>query len=89
MKKILRISILLAVLLAAACIDASAKVTLPSFFSDNMVFQQNTQAAVWGWTDSGKKVTIRPSWTSKKTVAVPDSNGKWDVFIGPSEKCII
>ena len=81
MKKILRISILLAVLFAAACIDASAKVTLPSFFSDNMVFQQNSRAAVWGWTDTGKKVTIQPSWASKKTVAVPDSNGKWSASI--------
>jgi len=81
MKKILRISILLAVLLASAGIDSQAKVTLPSFFSDNMVFQQNTQAAVWGWSDSGKKVTIRPSWTSQKTVAVPDADGKWSASI--------
>ena len=64
MKKILRISILSAVLVCLASFSAHSKVTLPSFFSDNMVFQQNTQAAVWGWTDSGKKVTIRPSWTS-------------------------
>ena len=81
MKQFLRISILLAVLLAAAGFESRAKVTLPSFFSDNMVFQQNTQAAVWGWTDSGKKVTIRPSWTSKKTVAVPDADGKWSANI--------
>ena len=81
MKQFLRISILLAVLLAAAGFESQAKITLPSFFSDNMVFQQNTQAAVWGWTDSGKKVTIRPSWTSKKTVAVPDANGKWSAKI--------
>ncbi len=81
MKQFLRISILLAVLLASAGFESRAKVTLPSFFSDNMVFQQNTQAAVWGWTDSGKKVTIRPSWTSKKTVAVPDADGKWSANI--------
>ncbi|MBP5720505.1 MAG: hypothetical protein J6W82_05515 [Bacteroidales bacterium] len=81
MKQILRISILLAVLLEAAGIDSRAKVTLPSFFSDNMVFQQNTHAAVWGWTDSGKKVSIRPSWTSKKTVVVPDADGKWSATI--------
>ncbi|MBQ3820773.1 MAG: sialate O-acetylesterase, partial [Bacteroidales bacterium] len=46
-----------------------------------MVFQQNTLAAVWGWTDSGKKVTIRPSWASGKTVAVPDADGKWSAKI--------
>lgn len=81
MKHILRISVFLAVLLAAAAFDAGAKVTLPSFFSDNMVFQQKAKVAVWGWTDSGKKVTIRPSWTHTKTVAAPDADGKWSAEI--------
>ncbi len=81
MKQIFRISILFAAMACLASVSAYSKVTLPSFFSDNMVFQQNTQAAVWGWTDSGKKVTIRPSWTSKKTVAVPDVDGKWSAKI--------
>jgi sialate O-acetylesterase len=77
MSKIIRISILSAILMGMASVSAFCKVTLPSFFSDNMVFQQNTQAAVWGWTDSGKKVTIRPSWSSAKVVVAPDKDGKW------------
>lgn len=81
MKIFSRIIVLSAVLMGAFGITAHSKVTLPSIFSDNMVFQQNTQAAVWGWTDSGKRVTIRPSWTSVKTVAVPDENGKWSARI--------
>ncbi len=48
MKQIIRISVFLAVLLAAACFDASAKVTLPSFFSDNMVFQAAIDQAMEG-----------------------------------------
>lgn len=81
MKKNIRYSVLLLVLIGIASIDAWSRVTLPSIFSDNMVFQQNTQVAVWGWTDSGKKVTIRPSWSKLKTVAVPDENGKWSARI--------
>ena len=81
LKQFLRISFLLAILFTAAGFQSRAKVTLPSVFSDNMVFQQNTLAAVWGWTDSGKKVTIRPSWASGKTVAVPDADGKWSAKI--------
>ncbi len=76
-----RISILLALLMSLATFSASSKVKLPSIFSDNMVLQQKCQVAVWGWTDSGKNVTIRPSWTSRKTVAVPDKEGKWSVLI--------
>ncbi|MBQ6087419.1 MAG: sialate O-acetylesterase [Bacteroidales bacterium] len=58
-----------------------AKVTLPSFISDNMVLQQNTEAALWGWTDSGRKVTVTTSWTSGKFVISPDRDGKWMVKI--------
>ncbi|MBO4476534.1 MAG: endonuclease/exonuclease/phosphatase family protein [Bacteroidales bacterium] len=81
MAKIIRFSVLVAILIGLASATAYSKVTLPSVFSDNMVFQQNTQAAVWGWTDSGKKVTIRPSWTNRKTVATPDADGKWSARI--------
>ncbi|MBR4755584.1 MAG: sialate O-acetylesterase [Bacteroidales bacterium] len=56
---------------------AGAKVTLPSFIGDNMVLQQNCDAAIWGWTDSGKKVTISTTWTGVKFTADPDANGKW------------
>ena len=56
---------------------AGAKVTLPSFISDNMVLQQNTEAAIWGWTDTGNKVTITTTWTGVKFTATPDENGKW------------
>ena len=73
MKKVLSIVFL-------ALIGASgmwAKVTLPSFFSDNMVLQRDTEAAIWGWTDTGGKVTITTTWTGAKFTATPDGNGKW------------
>ena len=58
-----------------------AKVTLPSFFSDNMVLQQNTEAAIWGWTDTGGKVTVSTTWAGAKFTATPDADGKWMVRI--------
>ena len=54
-----------------------AKVTLPSFFSDNMVLQRETQAAIWGWTDKKNDVTITTTWTGVKFTAKPDADGKW------------
>lgn len=65
---------------AALCIAASlqAKVTLPSFFGDNMVLQQNADVAVWGTTDKGPKtVTVAPSWTRTKYKVTADAAGKW------------
>ena len=62
-------------------IRVEAKVTLPSFFSDNMVLQQNTEAAIWGWTDTGNPVSVTTTWTGVKFTATPDKDGKWFVRI--------
>ena len=81
MKKAL--SIILLALLGASW--AGAKVTLPSFFSDNMVLQRNADVAIWGWTDSGSKVTITTTWTGVKFTAVPDKDGKWTATLQTPE----
>ena len=81
MKKAL--SIILLALLGASW--AGAKVTLPSFFSDNMVLQRNADVAIWGWTDSGSKVTITTTWTGVKFTAVTDKDGKWTATLQTPE----
>lgn len=66
-----------AILLAAALL-ADAKVKMPAVFSDNMVLQRETQAALWGTATPGAKVTVKASWT-KSTVSTTASSedGKW------------
>ena len=81
MKKFLSLSLL--ALLGAFCADA--KVTLPSVFSDNMVFQRNSEAAIWGWTDGNGKISVTTTWTGVKYTATPDSNGKWMLRIPTPE----
>lgn len=70
-----------AVLTGVSELQAESKVKLPSFFSDNMVLQQSTDVALWGWSDSGKRVIIKASWSHGKVTAVPDENGKWSTRI--------
>jgi len=77
-----RLFILIASLLVSSSLGA--KVTLPSIFGDNMVLQQKSDVAVWG-TATGKKVTIKASWTKKRTVVTPDAEGKWFVRIPTPE----
>lgn len=60
---------------------ARAKITLPSVISDNMVLQQNTSVALWGWSNTGKNVTVTTGWDKKKTVVTPDAFGKWMVKV--------
>ena len=51
-----------------------AKITLPSVFADNMVLQQNSEVAIWGWSDPGETIKIVTSWNSKDTVKVKANN---------------
>jgi sialate O-acetylesterase len=52
----------------------SAKIILPSVFSDNMVLQQNADVAIWGWANASEIVSIVTSWNTHDTVKVKASN---------------
>ncbi|MES2456933.1 MAG: sialate O-acetylesterase [Bacteroidota bacterium] len=58
-----------------------AKVVLPSVFSDNMVFQQKTKAAIWGKADAGKPVKVTTSWNNKSTSANADASGNFKILV--------
>ena len=71
-----RTAISFALLLAS--VSMSAKVELPAVICDNMVLQQQTDAALWGTAAPGKTVTITPSWTREKTRVTADAKtGRW------------
>lgn len=72
MKKILTIC---ALLICSAALHA--KVELAPIFADNMVLQQQTDAALWGKAKPQAKVTITTSWSKAKTVVTADADGKW------------
>lgn len=58
-----------------------AKVELPPIFSDNMVLQQQTSAAIWGKSKPNSKITITNTWSKGKTTVIADNNGKWTTHI--------
>jgi len=59
-----------------------AKIILPSVFADNMVLQQNSNVAIWGWSDPAETVKIVTSWNSKDTIKVKaDNSSKWSTTI--------
>lgn len=58
-------------------LGARAKVELSPLFTDNMVFQQNCQAPVWGKAEPGATVKVCPGWTKRIYAAKADSEGKW------------
>jgi sialate O-acetylesterase len=70
-------------LLLALCVTytVQAKVTLPAVFSDNMVLQQQTNAAVWGKAEPGKAIELGSTWSKKKYIATADQNGNWKIML--------
>lgn len=69
-----------------------AKITLPGFFSDNMMFQRNQEIVVWGWADTMEQIRI--SFNKKKYTTTTKHNGTWEFKIpamqagGPYEMAI-
>lgn len=65
--------------LAASSFASRAEIVMPSFFSDNMVLQRESDAAIWGKATPGKTVTISASWKGSKKikVAADAESGKW------------
>ena len=73
MKRILIIFLVLSLF----SINMYGKIILPSVFADNMVLQQNSNVAIWGWSDPGETIKIITSW-SKDTIKVKaDNSSKW------------
>ena len=83
-----------------ACGTLQAKITLPSVIGDNMVLQQQTDAALWGKAEPGRKVTVKTSWNKKTVrttadpqtgqwlvrVATPAAGGPYEITISDGEK---
>jgi sialate O-acetylesterase len=71
--------ILLPGTLLLICIGSFADVRLPKLISDNMVLQREKPINVWGWANSGEKVSVQFNKQTKSTKA--DKAGKWMVTL--------
>lgn len=77
--------VLLSYVVSAALLFAiqpvKAKVALPSLFTDHMVFQQQTNVAVWGTAVPGKPIRISTTWSNKKYTTLADNKGNWKIMV--------
>ncbi len=60
---------------------AIADVKLSNVFGDHMVLQRDTKVNVWGWADSGEKVTVQ--FGGQSASATTGEDGKWAVRLAP------
>jgi len=62
-------------------LSGSAKVKLPAVFSDNMVLQQQTDAALWGKALPGEKLEVITSWNNKNYLVNVDNQGNFKLKV--------
>ncbi len=68
-------------LLFGCSVVGLSDIKLPALISDNMVLQQKTEVAVWGWAEPAEKVKVKAGWQWFGNSAIADDNGKWSVNI--------
>ena len=56
---------------------AEARVTLPAFFSDNMVLQQQTECNLWGKAKPGKEIQVLTSWDQRSYSVTANKSGEF------------
>jgi len=64
---------------------ASANVTLPNIFSDNMVLQRNSEVKIWGWGSPKEEISITTSWDNKEYKTAPNNEANWSLNIKTPE----
>jgi len=77
--------LILSFLLTLTCQSTWAKIELPNIFSDNMVLQRNEKVLLWGWANTGEKITIHTSWDNEDYAIETTINAKWEIEIDTPE----
>ncbi len=81
MKKVIINQLAVLILFAVTSFVTDAEVKVPAIFSDNMVLQQQTDAAFWGKASQGSTVTVRTSWNGKTYNVRADRDGNWKIKV--------
>ncbi|MDA3879141.1 MAG: hypothetical protein PF436_02015 [Prolixibacteraceae bacterium] len=77
--------LLSSVFVLAAFLTTNAAVKLPAIFTDNMVLQQKSSPAIWGWTEDQVTVKVTTSWNNKSYETKSDKNGNWKLEVSTPE----
>ncbi|MCW3105843.1 MAG: sialate O-acetylesterase [Segetibacter sp.] len=74
-----KISVCLSLLFLAFC--TFAEVRLPSVIADNMVLQQQSSVALWGWSNPSEKIFVTTSWNNKTDSIVATRDARWKIMV--------
>jgi sialate O-acetylesterase len=63
-----------------------SNVSLPNFFSDNMVLQRNSTVKFWGWANPHEEIVIKPSWSNEEYKTKATNQATWSIDIPTSKE---
>ena len=72
--------LVLVILFLSGIESINAQIEFPSFISDNMVLQQQTEASIWGWAEKGIKVKIKCSWDNSEYSVVAKKKRSGNIY---------
>jgi sialate O-acetylesterase len=81
MKALKHVTVAFMVICNFFCTGIKAQIILPSIFGDNMVLQQKSDAAIWGWGDPGTEIRLTTSWDTTTYKAICQNSAKWGMNI--------
>lgn len=61
------------------------KPLLPEILSDGMVLQQNSKINIWGKSEKGRVVEVKPCWSENSVYVTADNSGDWIAVIETPE----
>src|SRR3954468_7855208 len=76
MKKFL---LCLALTMYLGCVFAELR--LPSVIGTNMVLQQKSRVALWGWSNPSEKIIVTTSWNNKTDSVTATRDAKWKIMV--------
>lgn len=56
-------------------------IKLPGLIGSNMVLQQQSKPAIWGWASPKSTITLTTSWNRKAYTAIANSKSEWRVAV--------
>lgn len=65
--------------------QVKSEIKLPAVIADNMVLQQQSDVAIWGWAKPNANVSVSSSWNKKSYSTKSDAEGYWSLKIKTPE----
>jgi len=81
MKRVVNLCLAYLFIVAFLNCEVRADIKLPAIFNNNMVLQQQSKVAVWGWAKPNDNVTVTVSWNKITYNTKSNEKGYWRLKI--------